>query len=198
MAKRPSWILFGLTVVLLSTSVPLARADEAGIIEKVTDMVSGWWNEKPSHQESFEAAARTAEETQEAHRRKMQYGEDTWWGTFAEKSVRAWHYWHAYAQNVQKYAEVYILRHLPQQVSDWIAPSRTMQQRVSDAVSGAGEAVTGVAKAAHQQAAGAFDSANAAVDGGLDAVSEKAQAAGQAAADAAADVRESISRSSEL
>ncbi len=36
--------------------------------------VSGWWNEKPSTQESFEAVARTAEETQEAHQRKLQYG----------------------------------------------------------------------------------------------------------------------------
>lgn len=39
----------------------------------------------------------------------------------------------------------------------------------------AGEAVTGAAKAAHEQAAGAFDSANTAVDEGLEAASQKAQ-----------------------
>lgn len=117
--------------------------------------------------------------------------------------------------------QVYILRHIPQQWADWLAPSRTTQQKVSDAVSGAGAAhvassrhslhlhptavrnnadtwfnrgspvnrvccttelllcsgyaVAGAAKAAHEQAAGAFDSANAAVDGGLDAVSQKAK-----------------------
>lgn len=191
MSNRSSLLLVGCTLLLVSTSVPLAKA-EAGVIEQLTDMVSGWWNEKPSTQESFEAVARTAEETQEAHQRKLQYGEDTWWGAFAEKSVRAWHCWHAYGSNVQKYAEVYILRHIPQQWADWLAPSRTTQQKVSDAVSGA---VAGAAKAAHEQAAGAFDSANAAVDGGLDAVSQKAKAAGQAATDAAADARESLSRS---
>lgn len=36
--------------------------------------------------------------------------------------------------------QVYILKHLPNQVSEWLVPTRTTQQRASDAVSSAGAA----------------------------------------------------------
>lgn len=183
-------------IVLVSSTTAYAQAGQGGgIVEQITDVLGGIFNQRPTDAESFSATVKEAEEQQEAHQQRLKYGEDTWWGLYAEKSLRAWQRSCAYMQGLHSIAQDYVLHYLPRQVADWVTPSKVTQQRVTDATSAADKGVRGAAHVAYDKAAGAIDQASEGMSGGLDAAAQKAKEAGEglhAAGDAVGHTAERV------
>lgn len=199
-AQKTLLVTLVLALGLLDATAVTAQADPGGLVETIMDKVTGFFQQKPSKAESFSATVREAEETQEAHARRMQYGDDTWWGALAEKSVRAWqysvNYWQFTRGLMLDYVVAYLPKrvqaYLPKDVSEWLLKMMTMQRRSTSAGSATDDVIKGVAGMVQNKAAEAANAASDTVQGGLDAASQRAKEAGDTVGQATGRILEDL------
>jgi hypothetical protein len=194
--KTLVFVLFA--AIVLQSATPInGQSDPGGLVETIRDKVTGFFQQKPTKAESFSATVREAEETQEAHQRRLQYGDDTWWGALAEKSVRAWQYSSSYYQFARKLLLDYVvahlpkqlLGHLPRQVTDWL---ETVQRQAAGAGSATDDIARQAAGFAQDKAAEVVGAASDTVQGGLDAALQRVKEAGDAAGQASGRILEDL------